>query len=188
MKPRGRFLPVPRAPGGRTLILRIYPFVLVVSGILLSFAALAPEVELVGQAAVEGTALPGDSSQSVNRTDYGAVMLESDGLPCPLLVYPLTLLEHETYLQEGELPSQTLNCDRPSLVLNHQVSHLVFRNLDFADSLDYHVTLTFYRTTRPLAWVALPALGLLSAGSVIILIGMLVRGLEKTTKPSEKNR
>ncbi|MEE9174393.1 MAG: hypothetical protein V3U30_05400 [Thermoplasmata archaeon] len=175
-------------PRWRSLILRIYPFLLVASGILLSFAALTSEVELVGRAAVEGTAQPGDNSQSVNRTDYGAVVLESDSLPCELLVYPLASFEHETYLHEGELPSQTLNCDRPFLVLDRQVSHLVLRNLDPVDSFDYNVTLTFYRTTRPLAWVAFPALGLLSVGSVIILVGMLVRGLEKATKPTEKDR
>ena len=186
MQPRRRFFPVLSDLRLRALILRISPFVLLVSGIALALVALTSEVDVVGQEALEGTATPGDSALVVNRTDYGAVVLESEILPCPILVHPLTLQEYGVYMQEGTLPDRTLDCDNPSVALDHQVSHLILRNVDPIDSFDYRLTLTFLRTTRPLAWVALPALGLLSAGSIIVLVRMLLGGLEKATKPPKQ--
>lgn len=186
MQPRRRFFPVLSDLRVRALLLRISPFVLVVAGIALAVIALTSEVEVVGQEAMEGTAPPGDTPRGVNRADYGAIVLESEVLPCPVLVYPLTLREYGIYMQEGTLPDRTLDCDNPSVALDRQVSHLIFRNVDPIDSLDYRLTLTFFRTTRPLTWVALPALGLLSAGSVIVVVRLLLGGLEKATKPPKQ--
>lgn len=186
MEPRERFSTNPRVRGLGRQVRRFYPVVLLALGIALALVALTSEVELVGQEERAGSAPPGDTARNVTRTDYGAVVLDSNNLPCPVLVYPLAPLEFGAYMQDGTLPPVSLDCDRETLGQDHQISHLIVRNVDPFDSLNYSLTLTFFRTITPLAWVALPALALLSAGSIILLLRMFLGGLEKAIEPPRR--
>lgn len=173
---------------GKRLVTILLPLTLIGAGLVLSILASMSVLELVGEETRGGMAVPGDTFQSLNRTDYGAVVLASESIPCPLLIHPLTDSEHEDYLRGRGLPPRVLNCDRLSVTVGQQVSHLLVRNVDPVEPMNYTVHLTFFKSTQPLAWISLPALGLLLVGSVIVVFRLLVRGIERVAKELEEKQ
>ncbi len=165
--------------------MRLFAIPLIIAGIFLSIVSLTPDVDLVGEDFLQGIAIPGDSSRPLEGPEYGSLAFTSEDLPCALFIYPLNGPEHSDYLTGEGLPSRRLDCDTPSLSVGHQVSYLVLRNLDPFDSMNYSLQVTFYRSLQPLAWVSVPALGLLLTGTTVAVFWLLTRGIEGIWKEYE---
>ncbi len=182
--------PVQERPTSRwgRAIWTLAPLSLVVVGVALLLVATLTETDMVGQELFEGTAPSGDTLIPVNRTGYGLATFEVSVLPCPLLVYPLSEAEYDVFTETGTLPSLSLNCDSPTGSVGRPVSHLLLRNLDPTESMSYALQVEFYRVTQPMAWVGLPGAVLLLAGTIIIILRMLHRGLERLAGELELER
>ncbi len=186
MDPERRDRRPPRFSRIRDLLGLLVPLLMLVTGIALTIASSLTVSMLVGTEDFQGSAEPGDTSRPLARMDYSIVAFEADGLPCPLLVYPLSLGEHTIYLESGTLPQASLNCDRPFLNLTQQVSHFVLRNLDPIDAQNYSVNATFFSGSRPYLGLAIPAIFFIFVGGVSLLVRMLTRGIEKFMRDAEK--
>ncbi len=176
----------PRFGRLRDLLGLLIPILMFGTGIALTIASSFTVSVLVGTEGFQGSAEPGDTSRPLARTNYSIVAFEADGLPCPLLVYPLSLGEHTIYLESGTLPQASLNCDRPFLNLTQRVSHFVFRNLDPIEAQNYTVNATFLSGSRPYLGLAIPAIILIFVGGITFLVRMLTRGIERFMRGAER--
>ena len=186
MDPEGRDRKPPRFSRFRDLLGLLIPILMLVAGIGLTIVSSLPVSVLVGTEGFLGSAEPGDTSRPLARMDFSIVAFEAQGLPCPLFVYPLSLGQHEIYLESGTLPQASLNCDRPFLNLTRQVSHFVLRNLDPIESQNYSVSATYFAGSRPYLTLAIPAIILIFVGGVTLLVRMLTRGIARFMRDAER--
>ncbi|MDX1534866.1 MAG: hypothetical protein R3291_04530 [Thermoplasmata archaeon] len=186
MDPEGRDRKPPRFSLLRSLLGILLPIAMLVAGIGLTILSSLTVFVPVGTEEFQDAVEPGDTSRPLARMDYSRVAFEAPGLPCPLFVYPLTQLQHEIYLENGNLPQANLNCDRPLLNLTQQVSHFVLRNLDPIEPHNYTVTATYSSGSRPYLVFAIPAIVLIFVGGITLLVRMLVRGVEKAVRDAEQ--
>jgi hypothetical protein len=186
MDPEGRDRKPPRFRRFRDLLGLLIPILMLVAGIGLTIVSSLPVSMLVGTDDFEGSAEPGDTSRPLAQMDYSIVAFEAHGLPCPLLVHPLSLGQHEIYLESGALPQASLNCDQPFLNLTRQVSYFVLRNLDPIESQNYSVSATYFAGSRPYLILALPAIVLIFVGGITLLVRMLTRGIAGFMRDAER--
>lgn len=159
---------------------------MIVVGVGLTIASSLPQSMMVGTENFEGTAAPGDTTRPLARTDYTAVALEANSLPCPLSVYPLSQGEHRIYIERGDLPPASLNCDRPFLNLTNLVTHFVLRNLDPLEDQNYTVDAAYFAVSRPYLSLAIPAIILVFVGGVTLLVRMFTRGIERFMRDADR--
>ena len=186
MDPEGRDRKPPRFSRFRDLLGLLIPILMLGAGIGLTIVSSLPVAVLVGTEGFQGTAEPGDTSRPLARMDYSIAAFEAQGLPCPLFVYPLSLGQHEIYLESGALPQTSLNCDRPFLNLTRQISHFLLRNQDPVESQNYSVSATFFAGSRPYLLLAIPAIILIFVGGVTLLVRMLTRGIARFVRDAER--
>lgn len=184
--PQGRDRKPPQFSRFRDLLGLIIPILMLVAGVGLTILSSLPVSVLVGREDFQGSAEPGDTSRPLARMDYSVVAFEAQGLPCPLLVHPLSLGQHRIYLESGALPLASLNCDRPFLNLTQVVSHFVLRNLDPVEDQNYSVSATFFAGSRPYLTLAIPAIILIFVGGVTLLVRMLTRSITNFVRKAER--
>lgn len=176
----------PRFGRRRNLLWLLVPILLIVAGVGLTIASSLPQSVLVGAENFEGMAAPGDTARPLTRMDYTAVAFEADDLPCPLFVYPLSQVQHRTYLASGDLPPASLNCDRPSLDLTHLVTNFLLRNLDPSEDQNYSLNATYFTVSRPNLGLGIPAIILVFLGGITLLVRMLTRGIERFMRDADR--
>ncbi len=157
------------------------------AGLVLLFLATGTQAHLVDEQVLQGVAPPGRTLLPINQTDYGAAILSAPELPCPLLIYPLTALDFLRFEETGELPPNSLDCQVLNRSTSEPVSHLLLRNVDPTDGMNYTVEIQFYQITQPRAWLTVPGAGLLLAGTVIAILCFLQRGLGSLVESFEKD-
>ncbi len=187
MKASEKLWPRLKSEKGLRIIVAASPFLLIMAGIVLSIFSLMSDLEIVSEEVLEGRVAPGEMLGNLNRTDYGIVSFTAEEIPCPLFIYPLTKLEHMDYSEGKGLPARILDCDNSAMILDHQVSHLVLRNVDLTDAMNYTLRITYYRSTQPFPWIVFPAVGLLIVGTSIVVTRMLTRGILQITEEFEKD-
>lgn len=159
---------------------------LVAAGLVLLFFATGTEAHLVDQDVWTGQAPPGGTLVPINRTDYGAAILSTEELPCPLLIYPLTALDYLRFEETGALPPDPLNCQLLNRSTGDPIPYLLLRNVDPTDSLNYTVEIQFYQVTQPRVWLTVPGAGLLLSGTVVVILWFLRRGVGSLVESFER--
>ncbi|NIN67520.1 MAG: hypothetical protein GTO63_23020, partial [Anaerolineae bacterium] len=95
---------------------------------------------------------------------------------CGLRFHFLSVLDYQEYVDRGTLPAAAINCDRVTAVVDGSTSHIAIGN-DREPAANYTLEFDLFVIHRPLGWLGLVALPLLSVASFIAVIALLRKTL-----------
>lgn len=151
------------------------------AGMFLVFLSASPQVNLVGEQTLEGTAPVGTTVVTVDSPPSGLILANVTQGPCGLSIFLLGEAEWNVYNSSGFLPQEILDCENLMRSYTDEISHAVVVNQRGLDS-DYQVVITFYQVNSPFAILSLPALILTLVGGIGALLLVLRRGFERITE------
>ena len=163
----------------RRLVLWAGLVALLVLGVILVYISATPEVNLVGEETLEGTAPLGTSFVQLTLPFAAVVDATLAASPCGMDYHFLQAREWEDFNRSGVLPLNPLGCERRNASLLPNVAALAIENRR-GEPTDYRFEFSFFVLKSPLAIYVFPGLLLVLAGSSGIIILILRSGLRKT--------
>lgn len=161
----------------------------VVSGLLLGFVSLIPDIQPAGARTLAGTVAAFSERNESFLSDTGLSELQLVNGSCAIFVTALNDAQLREFNATGNRPEPQLDCDRRIATFESPLRWVIIENRG-ASNQPYDISARFLIVRSPWGLLAIPALPMVLGGTLYLVLRSLRRGIgrlqEQLRKENEK--
>ena len=148
----------------------------VVSGLILGFVSLIPDIQPAGTRALTGTLAAFSERNESFVSDTGLSELRLVNGACAIFVTALNEAQLHDFNATGNRPEPQLACDRRIATFEYPLRWVIIENRGSSDQA-YDISARFLIVRSPWGLLAIPGLPLVLGGTVYLILRSLRRGI-----------